>query len=203
MNPELQLILDNALTFSLWCFLGAFLLFLLISRRRLVRHAVKTGDSTQVRKLNPAYDQSRVAFRSAASALILSILVFTVYIFGPLPGLRNLVNSSSWQMTPLRVTAVSWDRLYEGFTLEGEVWNQTSEEMEGVTAVVSVVGSYDELLDSLEIPVEPAVLEAGTPGSFSISYRKNSPFIKGYRLGFTNKDGKPLQHTAGFDESGD
>ena len=200
MNQELTGILDNALRFSLWTFLGALFIFLLISRARLVRHAVKTSDSSRAPKLNPAYDQSRIAFRAAASALLLSLLVLAVYIFSPLPGLENLVNSRAWQLTPLRVTAISWDRIYEGFTLEGEVWNQTDEDMRDVNAVISVVGTYDELQDSLVIPVKPEILGAGEPGTFSVSYKKNSPFIKGYRLGFTDQTGEPVRHIAGFDE---
>ena len=200
MNLELMRILDNALQFSLWVFLGTLFLLLLISRARLVRHAVKTRDSAQVEKLNPAYDQSRVAFRSASFSLVLCLLVLAVYLFSPFPGLKNLVNTRSWQLTPLRVTAISWDRIYEGFTLEGEVWNQTDEDMRDVNAVISVVGTYDELLDSLVIPVKPEILGAGEPGTFSVSYKKNSPFIKGYRLGFTDQTGEPVRHIAGFDE---
>jgi len=202
MNPELLTILDSALRFSLWVFLGATLLFLVISRSRLLRHAVRTEGSSRVRKFNPAYDQSRVVFRASAGSLSLAVLVLIVYVFGPLPGLNNLVNNSSWQLTPLRVTAISWDRIYEGFNLEGEVWNQTRENLEGVNAVVSVVGSYDELLDSVVVAVAPDPLGAGESGIFKVSYRKNSPFIKGYRLGFTGMDGNPLEHTIGFDESG-
>lgn len=200
MNQELINILDSALRFSLWTCLGSLFLFLLISRARLVRHAVKTSDSSRVPKLNPAYDQSRIAFRAAAAALFLSLLVLAVHIFSPLPGLENLVNSRGWQLTPLRVTAISWDRVYEGFTLEGEVWNQTEEEMEGLSAVISVVGSYEELLDSLVVPVKPENIGAGEPGTFSVSYKKNSPFIKGYRIGFTDQNGEPVRHIAGFDE---
>jgi len=200
MNPELLSIFDNALRVSLWVFMGAFLLMLLVSRRRLVRHAVRTADSNRARKFNPAYDQARVAFRSMAAAALLGIVLLAVYLFGPIPGINNLVNGASWQLTPLRVTAVSWDRVYEGFELEGEVWNQTREDMEGVSAVISVVGSYDELLDSLVVPVEPIPLESGESGSFSVSYLENSPFIKGYRLGFTDGEGKPIRHTAGFDQ---
>ena len=200
MNLELVRILDNALQFSLWVFLGSLFLFLLISRARLVRHAVKTRDSAQVEKLNPAYDQSRVAFRSASFSLVLCLLVLAVCLFSPLPGLKNLVNTRSWQLTPLRVTAISWDRIYEGFNLEGEVWNQTDQDMGGLTAVISVVGTYDELLDSLVIPVEPEILGGGEPGTFSVSYKKNSPVIKGYRLGFTDQNGEPVRHISGFDE---
>ena len=200
MNLELVRILDNALQISLWVFLGSLFLFLLISRARLVRHAVRTRDSAQVEKLNPAYDQSRVAFRSASFSLVLCLLVLAVYLFSPLPGLKNLVNTRSWQLTPLRVTAISWDRIYEGFNLEGEVWNQTDQDMGGLTAVISVVGTYDELLDSLVIPVKPEILGAGEPGTFSVSYKKNSPFIKGYRLGFTDQNGEPVRHISGFDE---
>ncbi len=200
MNLELVRILDNALQISLWVFLGSLFLFLLISQARLVRHAVRTRDSAQVEKLNPAYDQSRVAFRSASFSLVLCLLVLAVYLFSPLPGLKNLVNTRSWQLTPLRVTAISWDRIYEGFNLEGEVWNQTDQDMGGLTAVISVVGTYDELLDSLVIPVKPEILGAGEPGTFSVSYKKNSPFIKGYRLGFTDQNGEPVRHISGFDE---
>jgi len=200
MNQEVLLILDSALKYSLWFFLGTLLLFLLISRARLVRHAIKTENSERVQKLNPAFSQSRVASRAVITSLILSMLFLGIYLFGPIPGLNNLVNNRVWQLTPLRVTAISWDRLYEGFTLEGEVWNQTEEGMEGLTAVISVVGSYDELLDSLEIKVKPKDLAAGESGTFEVSYKKNSPFIKGYRLGFYNREGKPLLHTAGFDQ---
>ena len=151
-------------------------------------------------KLNPAYDQSRVAFRSASFSLVLCLLVLAVYLFSPFPGLKNLVNTRSWQLTPLRVTAISWDRVYEGFNLEGEVWNQTDEDMGEPQCRHRVVGTYDELLDSLVIPVKPGILGGGEPGAFSISYKKNSPFIKGYRLGFTDQNGEPVRHIAGFDE---
>ena len=200
MNLELLDILDSAFKFSLWFFLGALLLFLLISRARLVRHAIKTEDSSRVEKLNPAFSQPRIVYRSVVTALVLSFLAAGIYLFGPVPGLDNMVSNRNWQLTPLRVTAISWDRLYEGFTLEGEVWNQTDEDLEGVTAVISVVGSYDELLDSLEVQVKPAPLYSGEPGTFQVRYEKNSPFIKGYRLGFSDIEGKPLLHTAGFDK---
>jgi len=200
MNQELLTIIDNGLTVSLWVFLGALVLFLLVSRSRLVRHAIKEEDSPKVEKLNPAFNQPRIAIRSVSASLALAILVLVIYLFGPIPGINNLVNSRSWQLTPLRVTAISWDRVYEGFTMEGEVWNQTEEDMEGITAVISIVGSYEELLDSLEIPLKPGILKAGEPAAFEVSYMKNSPFIEGYRLGFIDKEGKPLRHTAGFDK---
>jgi hypothetical protein len=200
MNQELVQILDSALELSLWVFLGSLFLFLLLSRSRLVKHAVKTKGSTQAQKLNPAYDQSRVVFRATSVSLLLSLLVFAVYLFSPLPGTSNLVTSRSWQITPLRVTAITWDRLYEGFSLEGEVWNQTSRDMEGVTAVISVTGTYDELLDSLVIPVKPETIGAGESSVFKVSYKKNSPFISGYRIGFTDNNGDPVRHITGFDE---
>lgn len=200
MNPQLIQIVDNALTVSLWSFLGLFLIFLLAARRRLARHAVRAGDSDRIEKLNPAFNQYLIVFRSAIVSLAFGLLMMAVLLFGPVPGLKNLVNTSSWQLTPLRVTALSWNRIYEGFTLEGEVWNQTQNDMEEVTVVISVVGSYDELLDSLEIPIEPRILPAGESGSFKVRYQENSPFIRGYRLGFRGKKGNPVAHTAGFDE---
>ena len=100
---------------------------------------------------------------------------------------------------PLRLTTLSYERFHEGFSLRGEVWNQTQDSLQGVTARVQVLGSENELLENVPVPVEPDPLPGRSPGTFQLNYTKNSPFLHGYRVTFESVLGAPIPHIKGFD----
>jgi hypothetical protein len=132
-------------------------------------------------------------------SLFLALAFFVVFVFTPLPIFQNFAASDAWRITPLRVTAVTYDRTYEGFSMEGEVWNQMDEPLLRISAVVSIWGTDEKLLDEVTVPVEPTVLAGGTAGTFQLTYRENSPFIKGYQLSFVDQESRNIPHLAGFD----
>ena len=132
-------------------------------------------------------------------SLLFAALFFLIYVFTPLPIFDNFASGDAWRITPLRLTAVTYDRFYEGFSLEGEVWNQTETPLIRLQSVVKIWGSDDKLLDEVVVPVEPAVLPGGTAGTFDLLYENNSPFIKGYQVSFVDQEGKAIPHVTGFD----
>lgn len=210
MNAELLNILDRALSYSTWVFLGALIVFLFFSSLSLRRRKRKLGDlyesgfeNGRRRKIRlPAssrYNQWRISMNSLLLALGSAVLFFVVFVFTPLPFFDNFAASEAWQVTPLRVTAISFDRFYEGFSIEGEVWNQSPDAIPELKAWVKVVGIDDKPLDEVEAPVTPLPLESGKAGVFTLDYEEHSPFIKGFTVSFTDGEGNPIAHVSGFD----
>jgi hypothetical protein len=208
MNETALQLIDRTLTYSLWAFLITFLILLIFaigvirSRRRRLGEVFADGTLDRVsqdRKAASLLNEWRILFHSFLLALGCTLVFAAVYTLVPIPFVDNLLTTRAWQVTPLRVTALTYDRFYEGFSLEGDVWNQTEEPIEGLQAVVTVVGSEDTHLDELQSAVRPDPLEPGEMGSFQVEYRKQSPFIQGYRIRFVNPSGQTVPHVAGFD----
>jgi hypothetical protein len=207
MNSEVVEILDRAVAYSLWIFLGSFLSLLVYARSRLRSRLKKVEDLFQREDTEkPARRRERLPvneWRLATRTLMLSILsglgFFVVFMFTPLPIFDNFAADDAWTITPLRVTAVTYERFYEGFSLEGEVWNQTESPMIRIQALISVWGTDDKLLDEVTVPVEPVILLGGNPGTFRLLYEDNSPFIKGYQVAFLDQEGRSIPHVTGFD----
>jgi hypothetical protein len=209
MNPEATDILDRALVYSLWVFLVSYVVILLVSRSRFRRRKRRLGDlyaeiaasdqrSRSVSlplQLNPW----RTAMNGLLLALFLASLFFIAYSFVPLPRTTNLVSSTAWQITPLRVTSLRFDRFHEGFSVEGEVWNQTADPVTGLRVAVEVVGTDGKPLDEVMAEVSPQPLPPGRPGIFQVRYAESSPFIRGYKLSFFDGEGENVPHLTGFD----
>lgn len=184
-NKTLE-ILDNALRYSLWAFLVLFLLgaaYLLLFGRKV-----------------PGSYLLRSFFRTALLAGLVTAIFFLVLAFTPFSFFDNFTSATSFEdPAPLRLTAVVYERFYEGFSLNGEVWNQTGQALEGLQARITVWGKDRKVLDQLMLPVEPSSLPPGTPGTFSARYEKNSPFLEGYQIQFVSATGEPVPHVKGFD----
>jgi hypothetical protein len=207
MNPEILQILDRAAQNSLWVFLVSFVVLLIFARYRLKKRLKKVEDLFRREKRDKPekpierlpVNEWHLATRTLMISLFFAGAFFLVYVFTPLPFFDNFAAGDSWRITPLRVTAVAYDRFYQGFSLEGEVWNQTETPLLRLRSVVKVWGTDDKLLDEVVVPVEPAVLTGGTAGTFSLLYEENSPFIKGYQVSFVDQEGQPVPHVTGFD----
>jgi hypothetical protein len=209
MNPQVLDILDSALRYSLWLFLLCYLILLAIGWSRLRRRKRQIGDlfetmgtpeeEGQWSKKTSLLNEWPVVFNGLVVSLLLGIIFFVVYCFVPLPFTENLVNSSNWQVVPLRVTALQFDRFYEGFSLAGDVWNQTQSPIPGLEADIQVVGDDEETIGEIRVPVKPAQLPPGQSGTFELRYTEKSPLIRGYRVSFVDSEGKEIPHITGFD----
>jgi hypothetical protein len=186
LSQQTLQILEHSLRYTLWAFLVilAVLLFLMIFLKRN-----RTG-------INP--------YKAALHALVFSALsaavFFLVVSFTPLSFFENFTSVHSLDQVPLRLTALIYERSYEGFSLQGEVWNQTGAPLENVQAEVRVWGRENDVLDRLLIPVEPPVFPPGQAATFNLTYEKNSPFLYGYDVAFLASDGTTMiPHIKGFD----
>jgi len=94
---------------------------------------------------------------------------------------------------------ISLKAFYEGFSVKGEVWNQTAEPFNQLQVVIRVIGTDGQPLEEVTIPVEPVPLEPGAAGLFELNYTQNSPFISGYQVAFFDQTGKAIPHVFGFD----
>ena len=184
MNPKTLEIIDHSLQYTLWIFLAFFSIALFYVAVRMPRR--------------------RLGFlmRSATHALFLSavmaILFFLFIAFTPLPLVENFATVPR-EVAPLRLTALIYERFYEGFSLEGEVWNQTSEPIDNLTAVIKIWGADQETLEEVPLAVEPRPLPGGSAGVFHLRYTKNSPFLYGYEVSFATREGEVIPHIKGFD----
>jgi hypothetical protein len=211
MIPGIVDILDRALVNSIWVFLVTNLVFLIfaswslrVRRRKLGDLLVELPEQEQLSRLaalnrNPAFNQWKISLRTTLFALLCACFYFLAFLFLPLPIFQNFSSDQSWKIQPLRLTSISYDRFYEGFSLEGEVWNQTDDPIEELKAAITVWSIEDEPLDEIVVDVEPVVLEAGTAGEFSLRYAENSPLIKGYQVSFQDVTGAVIPHVTGFD----
>lgn len=213
MTSEIEIILDRAFTYSIWCFLIAFTLLLLFASIRLRRRKRRIGDiyaeartsdpefSLALAQHNPALNEWRISVQTLLLALACAICFFALFVFLPLPVFENFASDKAWQIRPLRVTALTYDRFYEGFSVTGEVWNQTEKELDHVHARVVVWGNDDRPLGEVTAEVTPDPLPPGSAGEFTLRYEENSPFIKGYKIEFFNDSGSLIPHASGFNVS--
>ncbi len=218
MNERTLQILDRSLEHSLWVFLFIFLASLCFIALRL--KARKQGLADYLREEFESRHEQEIMgedlgevldgavplsnrVRMATKALILSaalaFVCFLVVGFTPLSFFGNFATEPTRETGPLRLTLLTYERFYEGFSLEGEVWNQTERPMTGLKALVSVWKSEQELLDEVSVQVEPDPLPALSAGTFSLRYTENSPFLYGYQVTFENEQDLKVPHVEGFD----
>ncbi len=220
MNAETLVIVDWAVRASLIAFLSFFGLFFLYSwfRSRRKKQALaryfeeelarrfanpdqeraETGaDSPRV--YTPKSNRWRSALRSLTLATVLTALFFVGICFVPLPFVHNFATERAWRMEPLRLTGLTFERFYEGFSVEGEVWNQTEEPMDGLQALITIWDHNRDTLEKKVVKILPQPLEAGKAGRFSFRYEENSPFLAGYKVEFLDANGDLVPHVEGFD----
>ncbi len=178
-------ILDHSLLYTLVAFL---VILAVILAYALLLRGPKAGTT-----------RLKTAFNAALLSSLLAAVVFLGVSFLPLSFFDNFASVRQLQEWPLRLTALVYQRTYEGFTLQGEVWNQTKRPMENVQAVVRIWGNDRQLLDTVTVPLEPGVLPPSQAASFNLTYNKNSPFLYGYEVAFQGPDGKVIPHIKGFD----
>ncbi|MFQ5740118.1 MAG: FxLYD domain-containing protein [Acidobacteriota bacterium] len=218
MNAETLRIIDTAVLYSLLVFLVSFALLLIYSvwswhkRARTLAESrlqeiepsggeTPTGVSGPPRRppYVPVQNRLRTALRSLLVSQGVAWVCFVTLCFVPLPFLHNFATGGDWQRVPLRLTLLRYERTYEGFSLQGEVWNQMPEPIDSLQAVVTIVDRNGDRVDRLTIPVTPQPLEAGEAGRFECSYAKKSPFLSGYQIAFTRGDLSALPYVEGFD----
>lgn len=212
MSSDLTIILDQALKYALLGFLITYLILLLYSRAKLrsrrrrledvyleVAHELPPPRQVPAPVTGALFDQWRICMKALVVSLMCGLLVFVIFLFTPLPLVKNFASENPFRIVPLRVTALTYDRFYEGFSLKGEVWNQTQEPYDQLQAVVTVIGLAGEVLEQLTVPVQPSPLGPGTAGLFELKYTQKSPFISGYKVGFLDQAGKAVPHIFGFD----
>ena len=217
MNQRTLEILDQSLKYSLWAFLFIFLASLCFIALRL--KARKQGLANYLRDeferryqkemmgedleevldgAVPLSNRVRMATKTLILSAALAFVCFLLAGFTPLSFFGNFATEPTRETGPLRLTLLTYERFYEGFSLEGEVWNQTQEPMTGLKALVSVWKSERELLDEISVQVAPDPLPALSAGTFSLRYTENSPFLYGYQVTFENEHSK-IPHVEGFD----
>lgn len=194
MNSNLLYLVDQALVYSLWLVLILFLVLLVFAAWKLRGRRKETSQ-----KNNASGNPWQAAMKAFLLSLACGLLLFVVLLFTPLPFVSNLVTSQSWQVVPLRVTALEYDRFHEGFELTGEVWNQTEHPVETLQAKVTILGTDQKILAEPITAVRPDPLGPGRAGEFTLRYTENSPLIKGYQLSFLNASGERIPHVTGFD----
>ena len=218
MNEYTVQVLDQTLRISLWTFLVIFIASLTFISMRLRARQEKLSDYfsrefdekyekdlTGTRPESPPYPSFQLSNRlpmvvqALVLSLILSLICFLVIGFTPLSPLTNFANSDLEGSTPLRLTFLTYERFHDGFSLQGEVWNQSQEPIEGLRALVQIWRSERELLDQVPVGVEPDPLSAESAGSFSIRYTEKSPFLYGYQVMFQSEEGVRIPHVQGFD----
>ncbi|GAB4240661.1 MAG: hypothetical protein Kow00109_15840 [Acidobacteriota bacterium] len=209
MSDPLLDLLDRALTGSLWVFLVVYVCCLLIGRSRLRRRRVRAlqAEAAAARE-DPGPDSTRVfsraaewrlALRALFPALLAGSLFLVGYLLLPLPGVQNLVTARDWSFVPLRVTRLQYDRFYEGFSLEGDVWNQSETPLTDLTCHVEILDPEGKVLATVPAAVDPRILEPGSRGRFAMRYTEASPFLAAYRIHFSDAEGRTLAHVEGFD----
>jgi len=217
MNQRTLEILDQSLKYSLWAFLFIFLASLCFIALRL--KARKQGLANYLRDeferryqkemmgedleevldgAVPLSNRVRMATKTLILSAALAFVCFLLAGFTPLSFFGNFATEPTRETGPLRLTLLTYERFYEGFSLEGEVWNQTQEPMTGLKALVSVWKSERELLDEISVQVAPDPLPALSAGTFSLRYTENSPFLYGYQVTFENEHSR-IPHVEGFD----
>ncbi len=178
-------ILDHSLLYALVAFL---VILAVILAYALLYRGPKSGTTPL-----------KTTFHALLLSALLAAATFLGVSFLPLSFLHNFTSAGPLQEWPLRLTALVYQRTYEGFSLQGEVWNQTKAPIANAQAVVRVWGNDRQLLDTVTVPLEPNPLPPSQAASFNLTYNKNSPFLYGYEVAFLGPDGKVIPHIKGFD----
>ena len=212
-------ILDRSLTCSMWVFLFSFLVCLIFVAMRLRTRKLGLADyfskefDKRLEREIAGHDplQSPAAhvplsdrLRMAANALLVSVLMafvsFVAVGFTPLSFFDNFATTVVRVEAPLRLTMLNYERFYEGFSLQGELWNQSDEAIPGLVAAIQIWKTDREPLARISVTVEPDPVPAQSVGKFSFRYTEQSPFLHGYQVSFESKDGLEIPHIKGFDE---
>ena len=218
MNERVLDILDQSLRYSLWAFLLTFLASLCFIALQLkarkqgfaeyLREEFEKRYEKKVLGENPEKVLDRTVplanrLRMVVQALVISAFLafgcFLVVGFTPLSLFGNFATENPSQAAPLRLTLLAYERFNDGFSLNGEVWNQSQESMRGLRALVSIWKSDRELLDEITVQVEPDPLPAGSAGVFSLRYTESSPFLYGYQVTFGSDQDMKIPHVQGFE----
>ena len=208
MNERTLDILDQSLTFSLWIFLAVFTVFLLFVNHNLRTRKQNSLDHQFTEQHNTTHqnntfnffpNETRIIFQTLFLSLGIASLAFILSSFLPIIGLENFANLTSKKSVSLRVTSLHHNRLHKGFSLQGEVWNQTQEPISNLKAIISIWQSDQDLLDTISVLVVPSPVSGGSSGTFKLQYEKYSPLLYGYRLSFENLEGKLISHLEGLD----
>jgi hypothetical protein len=218
MNEQTLQILDQSLRMSLWVFLVIFIacltfiaLRLRARQEKLADYFSKEFDERYQREITGSEPESRLrtsfqlstrlpmVAQALALSCLLSLICFLVIAFTPFSPLSNFANSDLQGSTPLRLTFLSYERFHDGFSLQGEVWNQSQQPIDGLRALVQIFRSGREILDQVPVVVEPDPLSAESAGFFSIRYTEKSPFLYGYKVTFQSQEGTRIPHVEGFD----
>ena len=218
MNERVLEILDQSLKYSLWAFLLTFLASLCFIALQL--KARKQGFSDYIReefekryeeeiigedpgkvldRTVPLANRLPMVVQALVVSAVLSFGCFLVVGFTPLSLFGNFATENPSQAVPLRLTLLAYERFYDGFSLNGEVWNQSQESMGGLRALISIWKSDSELLDEITVQVEPDPLSPGSAGVFSLRYTENSPFLYGYQVTFGSDQDLNIPHVQGFE----
>ena len=215
MNPELLKIFNQALTVALWGFLfslAASLLFVYTRVRRVRKglahyyfeemqgpHQDQTSRPSESPPTQGATFGSRSILRTLVLAMAVAAVSFVVVLFTPISYFPNLATGHSWKVVPLRVTSLNHDRSVRGFSLQGEVWNQTSQDIQDLEVVITVWSDEQTLIDEVVQPVKPLPLLPGSAGTFRVRYRQDSPHLHGYQVEFRTGECTPVPYVKGLD----
>ena len=218
MGEQTLYILDQSLIYALWAFMVVFLISLFFIRRQLKARKQGLADyfqeefeqrlednlkgkslSSETASFVFLSDRIRMATRALVLSALLAIACFVVVGFTPLSLFDNFTNRQVWTTAPLRLTLLNYERFYEGFSVDGEVWNQGEEPLTGIRASIQIWGSERDLLEEVSVPVQPDPFLPRSSGTFSLRYTTNSPFLYGYRVLFVNEEGQHMSHVKGFD----
>lgn len=218
MGEQTLYILDQSLFYALWAFMLVFLISLFFIRHQLKTRKQGLADyfqeefeqhlednlkgkflSSETASFVLLSDRIRMATRALILSILLAVVCFVVVGFTPLSFFDNFANRKVWTTAPLRLTLLNYERFYEGFSVDGEVWNQGEEPLTGLSASIQIWGSERDLLEEISVPVQPDPFLPRSPGTFSLRYTTNSPFLYGYRVLFVNDEGQHMSYVKGFD----
>ena len=152
------------------------------------------------RPVKPSYNEHKIVFQLTLLSCLLALMSFLVVSFVPLPYISNWTRSDPLEVAPLRITSLSYDRFYNGFSLKGDIWNQGQTPMVDLSARVKVWGKHEQLLEEILVKIKPRILQPDSSGHFRLKYSKDSPsLLFGYEIEFVNTDGEETAHIRGFD----
>ena len=216
-EPTLR-ILDQSLEYALWGFVIFFVveIFFIALRLRKRRKGLAdyyreefeepyereiTGEDAPEQLTHYLLLSNRLgmAIQALWGAAIFAVICFLFVCFTPISIFENFANPGSRGWAPLRITSLNYDRFYEGFSLQGEVWNQSPEPIGGLRAVILIWDSNQALLDKISVPIDGDPLPTLSSGTFAVQYTKHSPFLYGYQVSFESSDGQQMSHVEGFD----
>lgn len=218
MNDVTLRILDQSLEYALWGFLICFtatLFFISLQLQKRRKGLAKyyqeefeepykkelIGGIAPERLVNyiPLSNRLRMAIRALWVASVFAVVCFVLVSFTPTSIIENFTDLGNYELAQLRLTSLSHNRFYEGFSLQGEVWNQSPETISGIRAVIIVWDSNQKLLDTISVPIDGDPLSVKSSGTFTAEYTKFSPFLYGYQVTFESSDGNKISHVEGFD----